>query len=371
MDRLSAGTASTEVTPLALVMIARDEARCIQRCLRSVAPYVDRMLVLDTGSQDDTVALAQACGAEVHHMAWPGSFSLARNKALDLANANWNLILDADEWVVSGGESLRESVRTLRGPGTVRVESQCGGLADAGVGVDWLTRLLPRGVRYVGAVHEQPESPLPRHRLPLVVRHDGYEAEPMVAKKGRNRALLLTMLEQAGGDDAYLLYQLGKDLEAYGELERAAEVYLRSLGATNPAASGRSSLIVRTLYCLGKSGRLQTALAMAGDYLEELADSPDYFFTVGDLCLDAAVASPQDAVAEWLPMAKAAWIRCLEIGERPEQDGGIVGRGSYLAAYNLSVVHEGLDETQEARRYLHLSRQMRQAESEMAAPPDE
>ena len=371
MNPFSDGTAPAELTPLALVMIARDEARCIQRCLRSVAPFVDRMLVLDTGSQDDTVALAQACGAEVHHMAWPGSFALARNKALELANASWNLILDADEWIVSGGDSLRETAPKLRGLGTVRVESLGGGQASGGVAVDWLTRLLPRGVRYVGAVHEQPESPLPRHRLPLVVGHDGYEAQVMEVKKGRNRALLLAMLEQAGGGDAYLLYQLGKDFEAYGELERAADVYLRSLGAGAPAASGRSSLIVRTLYCLGKSGRLQTALAMAGDFLEELADSPDYFFTVGDLCLDAAVASPQDALTEWLPMAKAAWMRCLEIGERPEQDGGVVGRGSFLAAYNLSVVHEGLEEAQEASRYLHLSRQMRQAATQCAAPPNE
>ncbi|QCB48720.1 glycosyltransferase [Hydrogenophaga sp. PAMC20947] len=351
-------------------MIARDEARCIQRCLRSAAPYVDRMLVLDTGSRDDTVALAQACGAEIQHMEWPGSFALARNKALVLANADWNLILDADEWIVSGGECLRETVHQTAGLGTIRVESSCGGAANPGVGVDWLTRWLPRGVRYIGAVHEQPESALPRHRMALVVGHDGYEPDAMVAKKGRNQALLQAMLVQAGGDDAYLLFQLGKDFEAYGELEEAANLYLRSLGAARPIANSRTSLIVRTLHCLGKSGRLQKALAMAGDFLAELADSPDYFFTVGDLCLDAAVACPQDAAAEWLPMAKAAWERCLEIGERAEQDGSVLGRGSYLAAHNLSVVHGGLGEAGEAARYLQMSGHMRAAADGFSARPN-
>ena len=357
-----------DAASLALVMIVKNEARCIQRCLRSVAPYVDRMLVLDTGSQDETAELAQACGAEVHHMAWPGSFSSARNKALELADADWNLVLDADEWIVSGGEILREAIQKAPVLGTVRVESLFGQNAQAAVAVDWLTRLLPRGVRYVGAVHEQPDSGLPRYRMPLVVGHDGYEADAMMAKKGRNRTLLWTMLEQAGCEDAYLLFQLGKDFEAYGELEQAADLYQRSLGADRSTASLRSPLIVRTLHCLGKSGRLQTALAMAGDFLEELADSPDYFFTVGDLCLDAAVANPQKAAAEWLPMAKAAWMRCLEIGERPEQDGSVGGRGSYLAAYNLHVVHEGLGEVKEAVHYKHLSQQMRAGAASLFVP---
>jgi hypothetical protein len=351
------------------VVIARNESRCIERCLRSAAPYVDRMLVLDTGSQDDTVSLARACGAAVHHMDWPGSFAVARNKALDLADASWNLVLDADEWIVGGGEALRAVADGDPTLGIVRIQSHFGLGESAGVAVDWLTRLLPSGVRYVGAVHEQPESALPRNRLPLVVGHDGYEPEAMASKKGRNRALLLTMLEQAGGDDAYLLFQLGKDHQAYGDLAAAAELYQQSVAATSPIVSGRASLIVRMIHCLGKAGRLQDALAMCGDFLEELADSPDYFFTVGDLCLDAAVAWPQDAEAEWLPMAKAAWQRCLAIGEQPEQDGAVAGRGSYLPAYNLSVVHEGLGEAESASRYRDLSQQMRQSANEGLAAP--
>ncbi len=43
------------MNPIALVMIVRNEARCLARCLASVRPWVDEMLVLDTGSTDDTV----------------------------------------------------------------------------------------------------------------------------------------------------------------------------------------------------------------------------------------------------------------------------------------------------------------------------
>jgi hypothetical protein len=69
---------------IALVLIARDEARAIERCLTSVRPWVDEMIVLDTGSVDDTPAIAARCGARVTHFAWIDDFAAARNAALDL-----------------------------------------------------------------------------------------------------------------------------------------------------------------------------------------------------------------------------------------------------------------------------------------------
>ena len=50
---------------IALTMIVKNEARSLARCLDSVAPWVDKMIVLDTGSTDDTIAIARAHGAEV------------------------------------------------------------------------------------------------------------------------------------------------------------------------------------------------------------------------------------------------------------------------------------------------------------------
>ena len=74
---------------LALVVIARDEARRIGRLLDSVRPWVDEMLVLDTGSADGTAAVARAHGARVEHFAWCDDFAAARNRALAWAGADW------------------------------------------------------------------------------------------------------------------------------------------------------------------------------------------------------------------------------------------------------------------------------------------
>lgn len=344
---------------LALVMIARDEERMIARCLRSVAPHVDRLLVLDTGSRDDTVAIAIACGAEVHHMPWPGSFAVARNRALDLADADWNLILDADEWLMAGGDMLRGSLVDMQAAGVVRVDSFTGDSAAASVTSDWLTRVLPRGVRYQGAVHEQPVFAGARLRLSLVVGHDGYRPEAMQVKQGRNRALLQAALRAVNGQDPYLLFQLGKDFEAYGELPAAAEQYRQALSLSSPRAPYWAQLVFRLMHCMGKSGQLAEALALASDHQDSLDASVDFQFTLGDLCLDAAVAYPQDAVGQWLPLAEAAWLRCLDLGEHPEQDGRVAGRGSFLAAHNLHVIYSGLGDDARSAHFRELSERMR------------
>jgi tetratricopeptide (TPR) repeat protein len=84
---------------LSLSMIVRNEAERLERCLHSLAGFVDEMVVVDTGSDDDTAAIAASCGASVHHLPWPGDFAPARNHALDLVRGDWVLVLDADEWL--------------------------------------------------------------------------------------------------------------------------------------------------------------------------------------------------------------------------------------------------------------------------------
>lgn len=82
---------------LSLSMIVRDEAERLEACLRSVQGFVDEMVVVDTGSRDDTVAIARGLGATVHQIAWPGDFAPARNQALQWLTGDWVLVLDADE----------------------------------------------------------------------------------------------------------------------------------------------------------------------------------------------------------------------------------------------------------------------------------
>ena len=82
-----------------LVMIMKNEARSLRRCLKAVKPLVDRMIIVDTGSGDASVAIAKEMGAEVFFFSWINDFSAARNFALEHSDGDWNLVLDADEYV--------------------------------------------------------------------------------------------------------------------------------------------------------------------------------------------------------------------------------------------------------------------------------
>ena len=77
--------------------------------------------------------------------------------------------------------------------------------------------------------------------------------------------------------------------------------------------------------------------------------SPDFFFALGDLLLDWATEEPARA-GELLPMIESAWLRCLEIGERPDLEGSVTGRGSTLAARNLVVLYEGTGQVLKAMK---------------------
>ena len=82
---------------LSLCMIALDEAQFLDGCLQSIKGLVDQIIVVDTGSVDQTIEVAKRHGAKVLHQRWENDFSSARNKALNAATGRWILVLDCDE----------------------------------------------------------------------------------------------------------------------------------------------------------------------------------------------------------------------------------------------------------------------------------
>jgi hypothetical protein len=363
--RLPPGPQPARMSSLALVMIARDESRCIERCLSSVAAFVDELHVLDTGSVDDTPTIARRCGAQVLSWPWRDDFAAARNAALAMAHADWRLVMDADEWIGADADTLRDWLRDAAPRiGLLRVSSLVdGGIAGVQQSPSWMPRLLPRGVQYRGRVHEQPMSDLPRQRLRLQLLHDGYLPEQMAHKGDRNRRLLQQAL-QLDGPDPYLLYQLGKDHEVHGRFADAAPCYEKAMADGDAQALWRHDLVLRQLFTLKKLGRFEQAMALASAELPHWGESPDFYFTLGDLLLDWAVAQPQQAAA-LLPMIDASWRRALAIGENPALPDTVLGRGSFLAAHNLAVLFDGLGDAAQARAWREQAAHLRAA---VAAP---
>jgi len=349
------------MTRLALVMIVRDEAEAIARALRSARPHVDRMIVLDTGSVDATRELAAAEGAEVHTFTWVDDFAAARNASLDLSDAAWNLVLDADEWIEDGAESLGPAVLPAAGGdfmGIVRRDNLLDQSGGEGSALTWIPRVLPRGVRYVGRIHEQPVGV--DRGVPLALRlvHDGFITRNLERKGDRNEALLMLEL-QGAPEDPYLWFQLGKEHQVRGRPPQAALCLAEALRLAPADVPYRHALVVRALTALKTAGRLGEAMALADAEVANWMGSPDFWFVLGDLYLECATHEPERAVTELLPIVESAWKRCLEIGEQPQLDGTVVGRGGYMAAHNLAVFYETLGQAEAAAKYQALAADLR------------
>lgn len=94
--------------PLSAVVITKNEADRIGRCIASLMEVCAEVIVLDSGSTDSTVAIARNLGARVEHQDWLG-FAAQKNAAIGLASHRWVLLLDADEWLEPvARERLRE-----------------------------------------------------------------------------------------------------------------------------------------------------------------------------------------------------------------------------------------------------------------------
>ncbi|MGB8339831.1 MAG: glycosyltransferase family 2 protein [Burkholderiales bacterium] len=134
--------------PLSVIIITKNEAASMHRCIESVK-WSDEIIVVDSGSTDDTVNICRHLGAKVSVTPdWPG-FGPQKNRALDLATHDWVLSLDADEWVPP--ELRDEILAALKNPNTVtayrmpRLSSFCGTyLKHGGWWPDHIVRLFRR-----------------------------------------------------------------------------------------------------------------------------------------------------------------------------------------------------------------------------------
>ncbi len=172
---------SESAVKLSVCVITRNEEHHIERCLRSVT-FANEWVVLDSGSQDNTLNRASALGAAVHSSAdWPG-FGRQKNRALALARGEWVFSMDADEWVSA---ELAQSIQAaLQAPErdaywVVRRSRFCGKLVRYGDwGGDRVLRLFRRqSARFTDdLVHERVEAPLPQGELAGFLWHDSVES---------------------------------------------------------------------------------------------------------------------------------------------------------------------------------------------------
>jgi len=220
---------------LSLCMIVRNEAARLGRCLDSVKGLADEMVVVDTGSSDETVAVAERYGAKVGYFEWCDDFAAARNASLKLATGDWVLWLDADDVLP---EASHAKVRTAMRSGLGKRVAYYFVLNSEGYERSSCLqmRLFPNlpGVEFSMPIHEQVTPSLARlgvrcEATDIRVVHTGYTTPDVVRdKQKRYLGIMERWLETHPGDyivrsHAAMTYYI------WGELDLAIAHYEKIL----------------------------------------------------------------------------------------------------------------------------------------------
>lgn len=228
-------------------MIVRDEADQLSQCLESVAPLVDRIEIVDTGSQDQTVEIARRLGANVTFAAWDDDFSSARNVALDRArDARYVLHVDADERIEASDPIAFRTALAASGLRAVRVPiSNVAG--DRVTSTFEAVRIfLAADTSWVGRVHEYPAdtngNPLSAGYVPgLSISHLGYDPSIVADKDKHNRNVALAEAAYRAEPCFKTRMDLARSLAWRSDDDRAYAMFREAAsdmaGASNPAAA--------------------------------------------------------------------------------------------------------------------------------------
>ena len=166
---------------LAILILTCNEEDNILSVIENAKKCTDEIVIIDSGSTDHTVELAEKAGAKVAFRAWTNDFSAQRNFALEQTTADWVLYLDADERL---NDELTDKINQIVATGKMdsqytitRKTNAFGKLFNHGVlGTDHVIRLFPRkSVTWVNKVHEHPECDLPMKQLPGFMEHYTYK----------------------------------------------------------------------------------------------------------------------------------------------------------------------------------------------------
>ncbi len=270
--------------------IVKNAAEDLKVSLQSLKKFVDEIIVVDTGSSDETVEVAESFGAKIFVDMWHDDFSDPRNIALKNSSGNWIVFPDADEYFTAEtAKNLRaiiERADSVKKTGLlvnlVNIDKDNGNKILDSTYVLRIFKKLP-GIRYVGKIHE--ELRIGKKNLSdvvfvpanlLTIYHTGYSANLSRSKAERNLKMLLAELETTDEPERIYAYiaECYDGLEDYENAEKFARLDIET-GKKNTTFSSVSYRILLNLLAKDFS-RLDDRKEIAALAVETFPDLPEF-----------------------------------------------------------------------------------------------
>ncbi|WP_196606672.1 glycosyltransferase family 2 protein [Pectinatus frisingensis] len=218
-------------------VIVKNEEKNIKRWYNSVKDCSDEQIVVDTGSTDGTIAILKTLPVKLYYYKWQDDFAAAKNFAINKAEGNWIIFLDADEYFADGID-LRNSLLMLDKQNVDALLCRMINI-DMDDGNTEISRFMQlrifrndRDIRYTGEIHEQLVKNGNKLRLleqkEIIIYHTGYSNQRYLNKIKRNLKILQENIKKSGENIYYYRY-LGDCYYALENYTEAVKYYKRHI----------------------------------------------------------------------------------------------------------------------------------------------
>lgn len=382
---------------ISVCIITKNEQENIERCLKSLMPYKMEIIVVDTGSTDNTKDIVQRYTDKVFDFEWCDDFAAAKNFAISKTSNDYIIMLDSDEYIDKFEES--ELIRTIGNNsdkvGRIQIKNVFKKTDPCKESREWVSRIFnKKSYHYEGRIHEQivryDGKQYDTFQAPVTIIHTGYDLteKEKKAKAKRNISLLekeldrliklfcknnrfniceidgielvnyifendgaLSLILQKDEYLPYILYQLGKGYYMAMDYPRACDCFSCALSFDlNPKLEYVTDAVESYGYALVNADRAYEALMFENIY-NEFGNTADFQFLMGIIYMNNERFD--DAVSEFLKATKHKECRN-------------VGSNSYLAYYNIGVIYECLGDVDKAISYYRRCDNYKQAKDRLA-----
>lgn len=337
--------------------IAKNEEKNIEKSISKIKELfgqgkgiIYEILVLDTGSTDNTVNMAESLGARVCHFEWIKDFAAARNEAMRLARYDRILFIDADE--IPEKLNLKEFVdlwnKYPSGVGRLERRNLCNSTENGTcIYIDRVERFFDRRhYRYEGRIHEQicrnDGKKMMGYPLPLTVYHEGYfgSRQQLKEKAERNNDLLFIELSEHP-DDPYICFQIAQSYDLMNDIDNAVKYYEKGY-KLNP---DRAAVYVANLVC--SYGKELSGLGRYDDARKLIENEMKYYESFADfLCFAGFTYTKTMELEQAIESYKKALV---------SSEFALEGSNSFLPAYNLGCIYEGLGDELRAKDFFEIA----------------
>lgn len=226
--------------------MVKNEEKYLEKSLESLKPLFHglrtELIIVDTGSEDNTVEIAKRYTNKVYFHEWNNNFGEMRNRTIKYATGEWILVLDGDE-VLENASNLKKflnsSISNRYNTGMITIKSITREDIEDMSGLVDMLRLFrnTKSFRYEGVIHEQPQYKGPVFNTNTIVLHYGYLATDknlMELKFKRNTSILEKELEK-DPENIYYWFQLSQSYCMYKDYKKALEMNTKaySIAKTN------------------------------------------------------------------------------------------------------------------------------------------